>query len=73
QRAQQRGLSSRAGIDLVRASKAWAYINARDFVLPDDVKFIFPFVAGHRLPLQELGVKIEQDLAREILKDVSVL
>ncbi len=73
QRSQQRGLSSRAGIDLVRASKAWAYINARDFVLPDDVKFIFPFVAGHRLPLQEQGVKIESEMAREILKDVSVL
>lgn len=73
QRSGQRGLSSRAGIDLVRASKAWAFINARDFVLPDDVKFLFPFVAAHRLPLQELGVRAEQELAREILKDVSVL
>ncbi len=73
QRSNQRGLSSRAGIDLVRASKSWAFIQGRDFVLPDDVKFIFPFVAGHRLPLQEQGVKIEHEMALEILKDVSVL
>ena len=72
-RANQRGLSSRAGIDLIKASKAWAYLSNRDYVLPDDVQRIFPFVAGHRLPLQELGTKIEQEMARAIMKDVSVL
>jgi len=43
------GLSSRAGLSLVRLCKAIAYINKRDHVLPDDVQRAFPALAGHRL------------------------
>lgn len=69
----QRGLSSRAGIDIIKAAKSWAYLHSRDFVLPDDVQRVFPYVCGHRLPLQELGSQREIELAYEIMKDVSVL
>jgi len=43
------GLSSRAGLSLVRLCRAIAYINNRDHVLPDDVQRAFPAMAGHRL------------------------
>ena len=43
------GLSSRAGLSLVRLSKAIAYIDNRNHVLPDDVQRAFPALAGHRL------------------------
>ena len=43
------GLSPRAGQALVRASRAWAYIDGRDYVLPEDVQAVFPSLAGHRL------------------------
>lgn len=43
------GLSSRAGLSLVRLSKSLAYISGRDHVLPDDVQRAFPALAGHRL------------------------
>ncbi len=43
------GLSSRAGLSLVRLCKAIAYIAKRDHVLPDDVQRAFPALAGHRL------------------------
>lgn len=43
------GLSSRAGLSLVRLCKAIAYIDKRDHVLPDDVQRVFPALAGHRL------------------------
>jgi len=43
------GLSTRAGLDLLEASKAWAFFEGRDYVLPDDLEAIFPFVAGHRM------------------------
>lgn len=43
------GLSSRAGLSLVRLCKAIAYIDKRDHVLPDDVQRAFPPLAGHRL------------------------
>jgi len=43
------GLSSRAGLSLVRLCKSLAYIDKRDHVLPDDVQRAFPALAGHRL------------------------
>jgi MoxR-like ATPase len=43
------GLSPRAGLALVAAARAWALLEGRDYVLPDDVKAVFPAVAGHRL------------------------
>lgn len=43
------GLSPRAGIGLLSASRAWALLNHRDYVLPDDVQVVFEAVAGHRL------------------------
>jgi MoxR-like ATPase len=43
------GLSPRAGLALLRASRAHAYLENRDFVTPEDVKTIFPSLARHRL------------------------
>ena len=44
-----RGLSPRAGLLLVAASRAWALLAGRPMVLPEDVQAVFPAVAGHRL------------------------
>ena len=43
------GLSPRAGLGLLHAARAWAWLAGRDMVLPDDVQAVFPAVAGHRL------------------------
>lgn len=43
------GLSPRAGLGLVRASRAWALLEGRSMVLPEDVQAVLPAVAGHRL------------------------
>jgi len=43
------GLSPRAGLALLRAAKAWALMEGRDFALPEDVQAIIPAVVGHRL------------------------
>ncbi len=61
------GLSPRAGLNLVRLSKAYAVIAQRDHVLPEDVRAVFPALAGHRLTGQ---VKSGHKLAREILEQV---
>ena len=45
----QRGLSPRAGLLLMAASRAWALLAGRPMVLPEDVQAVFPAVAGHRL------------------------
>ena len=52
----QIGLSPRAGLSLLRAAKAWAYIMGRDYTIPEDLQEIMPWVVGHRLRLRhDLG------------------
>ena len=46
------GLSPRASLSIMKASLAYAYINGRNFVLPDDIKYLFPYVAEHRIILK---------------------
>lgn len=43
------GLSPRAGLALLQAARAWAWLAGRDFVLPDDVRAVLEPVAAHRL------------------------
>ena len=43
------GASPRAAVALLRASKAFAMLQGRDFVTPDDVKAVAPAVLQHRL------------------------
>ena len=45
------GASPRATLHLVRASRAWAALEGRGFVLPDDVLLLAPTVLGHRVLL----------------------
>ncbi|AFC32324.1 YeaC2 [Paenibacillus mucilaginosus 3016] len=46
------GASPRATLALVQAAKAYALLQGRDYVIPDDIKFLAPFVLGHRIILQ---------------------
>ena len=43
------GLSPRAGIAVMRAAKAQAFLDGRDYVAPDDIATILPQTAAHRL------------------------
>jgi MoxR-like ATPase len=65
------GLSPRAGLGLVRAAKAWALMNGRNHVLPDDIQAVFPAVAEHRLEQGESGKS--QERVRHLLTSVSVI
>ena len=59
------GLSPRAGIAVLRAARAQALLNGRDYVAPDDVQAILPQTIAHRLvPLGDSGRgALEQVLA----------
>jgi MoxR-like ATPase len=59
------GVSPRAVLALVKASQARAFLEGRDFVKPDDVKAVAPFVLGHRLSLTS-----EAKIARENKDDI---
>ncbi|GGY84932.1 AAA family ATPase [Marinobacter zhanjiangensis] len=65
------GLSPRAGLGLVRASRAWALMQGRHHVLPDDVQTVFPAIAAHRLEQGDSG-KGEQRV-RQLLDQVPVI
>ena len=52
------GLSPRAGLALLHASKAWALTFDRNYVIPEDVQAVLPAVASHRL------MNIEHDASR---------
>ncbi|PPC91568.1 MAG: AAA family ATPase [Methylobacter sp.] len=43
------GLSPRAGLALLTAAKAWAFMQARNAVIPEDIQAVLPAVAAHRL------------------------
>ncbi len=43
------GLSPRAGLALLAAARAWAFLAGREGVLPEDVQAVLPGVVGHRL------------------------
>ncbi|ELR73873.1 magnesium chelatase, subunit I, putative ATPase [Fulvivirga imtechensis AK7] len=69
------GASPRASLALMRASKAVAAINARDFVIPDDVKFVSKAVLNHRIilnPDRELEGMEPEDVIEEIIKKTEV-
>lgn len=65
------GLSPRAAMALLNSAKAWALLDARDHVLPDDVQAVFRYVAEHRL--SDALADAHLDICSDILNDVSVL
>ncbi|MGM0553628.1 MAG: AAA family ATPase [Pseudomonadota bacterium] len=47
------GLSPRAGLGLLRATRSHAFLDGRDYATPDDMARVLPAVAGHRLRSRE--------------------
>jgi MoxR-like ATPase len=69
------GASPRATMALYRTCQARAAINGRDFVIPDDVKQMAPYVLTHRLvvnPQTRLRGRLPEDIAREVVNTVPV-
>ena len=65
------GASPRASIALIKAAKARAYIEGRDFVLPDDIKDMMIAVLSHRLILSPKG-KSAYESAEEVMEQVAL-
>jgi MoxR-like ATPase len=66
------GLSPRAGLALLRASRAHAFLENRDFVTPEDVKTVFPGLARHRLnPTSGFSHSTEEQI-HELLDQVPI-
>lgn len=69
------GASPRASLAIMRASKAIAAMNGRDFVTPDDVKYVAHPVLNHRIILtaeREMEGVDSEDVIKEITQRVEV-
>jgi MoxR-like ATPase len=63
------GLSPRAGLGLLRAAQAWAYLAGREFVQPEDVQAVLPALVPHRLfPAIGLTAPLDNWAARILLE-----
>ncbi|GAB6141499.1 AAA family ATPase [Methylosoma difficile] len=63
------GLSPRGGLALLRAAKAWAFMDKRDAVIPEDIQAVLAAVAGHRL---RAGSSHSETIVAPILEKVPV-
>ncbi len=69
------GASPRATMALYRTCQALAAIRGRDFVIPDDVKHLAPYVLTHRLvvnPQTRLRGRRPEDVIRDVVNSVPV-
>lgn len=66
------GLSPRAGLALLNAAKAWAYLDGRDAALPEDVQMVLPAVAGHRLRSIVAGLTDAAGVAQPLVDNVAI-
>lgn len=69
------GLSPRAGLALLQAAKAWALLDGRNHVLPDDVQAVLPAVGGHRLKPAKGGAasyRARTELVAELVQSVAL-
>lgn len=69
------GASPRATMALYRTCQAMAAIRGRDFVIPDDVKTMAPYVLTHRLminPQTRLRGRKPEDIIRDVVNEVPV-
>ena len=64
------GLSPRGGLALLRAAKAWALVEGRSSVLPDDVQAVLPSVVEHRLGTSSSA--ISQTASNKIIQAVDI-
>ncbi|MGF6712524.1 MoxR-like ATPase [Luteibacter sp. W1I16] len=64
------GLSPRAGLALLAASRSWALLSGRDYVIPEDLQTVFVPAAAHRL-VPGRGSHRES-IARSILAETAV-
>ncbi len=71
----QLGVSPRGTMGLYRSAQAWAAIRGREFVLPDDVKHMAPYVLTHRVlisPATRLRGRRLADVVMDVVETVPV-
>ncbi|WP_233713728.1 AAA family ATPase [Lederbergia citri] len=63
------GASPRASIALMKASQSLAFLSGRDYVIPDDIQYLMPFVFSHRMILKA-DAKYQGITTEQILEEI---
>jgi MoxR-like ATPase len=63
------GVSPRGSVALMKAAQAYAFMHGREFVVPDDVQFLAPYVLSHRLIVKS-EAKFDGLTAEEIVAQI---
>jgi MoxR-like ATPase len=63
------GVSPRGSLSLLKAAQAYALLMNRDFVIPDDIKYLAPFVLVHRVLLKP-EARFEGVTAKEVIAEL---
>lgn len=63
------GISTRSALALTASAKVLARIRGRNFVIPEDIKYLLPFVLSHRLRLS-FGAVSQGDTVAKSIQDV---
>lgn len=66
------GLSTRGALNLLLAGRARAYFYKRDFVIPEDIKEIAPYLIPHRLIFKEEYKSLNKEVIKEILTNTKI-
>ena len=66
------GLSPRAGLGLLQAAKAWALIEGRNHVIPEDVQAVLDAVTSHRLGASASGEGQISETTRLLIESVPI-
>lgn len=71
----EQGVSPRGSVALTKAARACAFINGRDYVIPEDIKEVFAPVINHRIILKSSARASrigEEDIIRDILSNTGI-
>lgn len=69
------GVSPRGSIAMYKMAKALAYVRGRDYVVPDDVKELAPYVFSHRIMLSPKGKSVvsnNEEAIKNVVMNVEV-
>ncbi|MEM6573570.1 MAG: MoxR family ATPase [Pseudomonadota bacterium] len=68
----QTGLSPRGALAILACARAWALLEQRDHLIPEDVQAVFVAVAAHRLRLGAEASADQEALAQQVLEQVPI-
>lgn len=71
-RKQESGISPRGTLALLRVAQAYAMVEGRDYVVPEDIKAIVPCVLNHRMIMESADTGRKEEFIKKLLDTISL-